>query len=122
MAALSVCCSAALPAFAQQSTGSSAAFRIQSASAGLSSGQIVKLSKKDCGAEVDKYSVYPNCEYIMKRYTQYFHVRVIDRYEEPHKAFGIFPYTVTVADAVCLDTGRTFHEFICHDCVFYYMK
>ncbi|MCF0261238.1 MAG: InlB B-repeat-containing protein, partial [Erysipelotrichaceae bacterium] len=87
-----------------------------------------EASKKDCGQLVDKYQIWPGCEYIMEKsypyvqtyVTKYTRVRVVDRYEQ-ESSFLWISYTITMADVIDLDTGLNY-TVSCNDARFYYPK
>ena len=122
MAALTVSCNTIVPAFALENRNMSAAM-VQPSVTNLTSGKANKTWRDCIGEKVDKYNLWPGCEYIMRTLVNkyiwvYEPVRVIDRYEEEHKFLWI-PYTRTVANIYRVDWKDTKTD-ICDEQDFYY--
>ena len=124
MAALSLSCSAVLPAFAHEHRGSFHGQKGRPAASDSASEQIMGLGPQDCGEEVDRYSIWPGCEYIVAEYYSgpgvliFSRARVTDRYEEYH-TFIFIEYSFTMVDYVDLATGKTY-TVNCDKATFYY--
>ena len=124
-AALSVYTSTVCPALARESRNPSAAPMVKTSGTSLTSGHANYGWHYQLGEQVDKYNLWPGCEYIMKlevsNFTYVYEpVRVIDRYEEERKFLWI-PFTNTMALGYLYDWGE--EKLVdCNEVLFFYSK